>query len=70
MFAGEKAGPVAVQKLIQAGADVNARDQNGESALFHALRDAGEATEEVKLLLAALFRRYNSVGFALDQTVP
>ncbi len=53
MFAAETTGPVAVQKLIQSGAYVNARDQNGESALIHAMRNAGAAPEEVKLLLAA-----------------
>jgi len=54
MHAAESGDIELTRNLINSGADVNATDQNGKTALFYALKSSGEAAREVtQLLLAA-----------------
>jgi hypothetical protein len=53
MQAAEKGDLKTVQQLLAAKADVNARDQTGETALIHACRNPHASVELVKALLAA-----------------
>lgn len=52
MLAGEYARPEIVQMLLTRGADVNATDQDGETALMWALQDPLDNIRCVSLLLA------------------
>lgn len=53
MQAADKGDLTAVEQLLAAKADVNARDQNGESALIHACRTPQANPAVIKALLAA-----------------
>lgn len=53
MQAAEKGDLEAVQQLLASKAEVNARDQSGETALIHACRNPQASPAVVKALLAA-----------------
>jgi len=53
MQAADKNDVKAVQRLLAAKADVNARDQGGQTALIHACQNPHSTPELVKALLAA-----------------
>jgi hypothetical protein len=53
MQAAEKGDLPAVQQLLAAKPDVNARDQGGQTALIHACLNPQASPEMIKLLLAA-----------------
>lgn len=53
MVAAKKGDLEAVRNLIQTGADVNARNQNGSTALTYALRNSGSSVQTINLLASA-----------------
>ncbi|HXZ33467.1 MAG TPA: ankyrin repeat domain-containing protein [Terriglobales bacterium] len=53
MQAADKGDLKTVRQLLASKADVNARDQSGESALIHACRNPHASVELVKALMAA-----------------
>ncbi|HEY7544472.1 MAG TPA: ankyrin repeat domain-containing protein, partial [Blastocatellia bacterium] len=50
MSAASSGDPSRLTSLLDGGADVNARDENGMTALMHAVK--GSHTETVRVLLA------------------
>ena len=52
IFAADQGKPTLIEKIINAGADVNAKDAAGKTALVHAMRNGSEVgTEIIKMLI-------------------